>query len=183
MTGPPPDHAGGTLDGAFAARLLDERTRRLAARRAEGPALPTVDHVVFTVGSARFALPLEHLAGVVAPVPVGPLPGAPAGLLGVARIQGRMTGVVDPGIVLGPAPVGAEAAHFLVLRRTPPVALAVTRVVGVVPVAIATEATSAEGPVARSLRLALSAGSEPVGIAVLSADHLLASVLPVPVGA
>ena len=65
------------------------------------------------------------------PLPTVPFPGAPAFVLGVARIRGAAVPVVDLGALLG-SPEPSQATRFLTLRLDDRrVALAVEDVLGV----------------------------------------------------
>jgi purine-binding chemotaxis protein CheW len=77
------------------------------------------------------ALPLAHVAEAMRPLPVEPVAGAPAFVLGLARIRGAATPVVDLGALLG-APGEPAATRFLTLRLGGrAAALAVEEVLGV----------------------------------------------------
>lgn len=111
------------------AAVLDERTRALATRT--GPVAEAAAEAVcvFRIGGEPFAVALERVAGVVAPGPVAELPGTHPAVAGVAHVGGRFHAVVDAKRLVGFSGDG-EAAHFLLLRWTPAVALPVARVLG-----------------------------------------------------
>jgi len=101
----------GALDAASAARLLEERARRLARppeRDAGGGALPPV--LLLAVGDGIFGLPLGHVAGVLAAAPVCPLPGAPPEVLGLRARAGRLHAVLDLARLLGLPGAGMPGA-------------------------------------------------------------------------
>lgn len=64
------------------------------------------------------AVPLAHAGEVMRPLPVEPLAGAPAGVLGLAVIRGRATPVVDLGALFndGRAGAPADSARYVMLR-------------------------------------------------------------------
>lgn len=87
--------------------------------------------LVCSVGSRRCALRLRSVAETMRPLPVDPIRGAPAFVMGLSMIRGAPVPVLDAGLLLfGVA--SAEAARFVTLdlggRQ---VALAVTSVAGV----------------------------------------------------
>lgn len=80
------------------------------------------------------AVPLAHAAEVMRPLPVEPLVGAPAGVLGVAVIRGRATPVVDLEALLHGSPAGAladSARHVTLRTGDRVVAIAVEAVLGI----------------------------------------------------
>lgn len=120
-----------------ARHLLDERTERLARRsRDESEASATTRVLICSVGPEYYGLPLEAIAEVLpfrAPMPV---PGGPAGLIGVLGRSGHLVSVIDLGAAVGQAPIASEGEtenqHVLLLRREQPrVALRVDRALGV----------------------------------------------------
>ncbi|RDI62615.1 chemotaxis protein CheW [Microvirga subterranea] len=120
-----------------ARHLLDERTERLARRSGKAEeAAATVRVLVCSVGPEYYGLPLEGVAEVLAfRIPM-PVPGGPAGLVGVLGRSGHLVSVVDLGAAVGQASaasdVEAENQHVVLLRREQPrVALRVDRALGV----------------------------------------------------
>jgi purine-binding chemotaxis protein CheW len=100
------------------------------------PVVPTARSALIVAARAsRCALPLEHVIETMRPLPIEPIAGAPAYVLGLAIIRGRPVPVIDLGALL--APGGADvttAAHarFVTVRAgTRQVALAVQSVIGV----------------------------------------------------
>ncbi|MBL9037548.1 MAG: chemotaxis protein CheW [Archangium sp.] len=81
-------------------------------------------------GAWRCALPVKQIIETMRPLPITPLIGAPAAVLGVSLVRGAPVPVVDLAVVLG-APA-ARVARFISLTIGPRLAvLAVTDVVGV----------------------------------------------------
>jgi purine-binding chemotaxis protein CheW len=90
--------------------------------------------LVLRIPHGQCAVPLTHVVEVLRPLPVEPLAGAPAGVLGVAVIRGRATPVVDlAGLLHGvPAGVPADSARHVTLRMGDRVvAIAVEAVSGI----------------------------------------------------
>lgn len=121
---------------AQAERILEERTRQLAARPALlAPEQPKLALLVCQVGAELYGLPLAAVAQVVPQGPCARLPGAPAALLGLFGRAGQVFSVLDLGRALGAAPAAGdpvEAGHFLLLRQAPRrLALRADRVLGV----------------------------------------------------
>jgi purine-binding chemotaxis protein CheW len=86
--------------------------------------------LLFRARTRLCALPIERLVETMRPLPATPFPGAPAFVLGVARIRGAAVPVVDLGALLG-CPEPSQATRFLTLRLGDRrVALAVERVHG-----------------------------------------------------
>lgn len=77
------------------------------------------------------ALPLEHVAETMRPLPVEPLAGMPSFLLGVSIIRGGAVPVVDAARLLGSAPTAPGRFVTVRLGETRRVALAVDGVIGV----------------------------------------------------
>ncbi len=118
-----------------ARHLLDERTERLARRSGDvGEAAATARVLVCSVGAEFYGLPLEAVAEVLAFRTPMPVPGGPAGLIGVLGRGGHLVSVVDLGAAVGQASSDAEAEnqHVVLLRRERPrIALRVDRALGV----------------------------------------------------
>src|SRR5258708_1421520 len=69
------------------------------------------------LGHCTCAVPLAYITEVMRPLPVEPLAGAPAGVLGVAVVRGRVTPVVDLETLLGNGTtVRTDSARFVTLR-------------------------------------------------------------------
>ena len=140
--------AVGGLSEARAARLLEERAARLAARQgragetgaALAPVLPPM--LACALGRECYGLPLERLLAVQPATGLAGLPVMPPPLLGLFARAGQPYAVLDLAAMLGlppaPPPAGqgaadAPAGHLLLLRGGPGrVALRVDRALGVV---------------------------------------------------
>jgi purine-binding chemotaxis protein CheW len=73
-------------------------------------------HVVFRVGSERFALPLEAVREVVPPQPpFARVPRCPDAVRGAMNLRGRVVAVVDLAQLVGLAPQSLEPASGQVL--------------------------------------------------------------------
>jgi purine-binding chemotaxis protein CheW len=123
--------------------LRAERSR-LLARRGRGTAEtagPTRAYLVCACGNDRFALALAQVAQVLPARPVTPLPGAPAAILGLIAISGRVVSLIALAQALGRAAAAAsDEGHVVLLRGAGvPVALAVDRVLGVADIAETTD--------------------------------------------
>jgi purine-binding chemotaxis protein CheW len=68
------------------------------------------ERLVVRVGARRLALPLEQVEGVAIAPPISPVPGTPAGLLGLTNLRGSVLPVLDA----DPAEAGARR-HLVVL--------------------------------------------------------------------
>lgn len=78
--------------------------------------------------SLLVAFPVTAVLETMRPLPVAPLAGAPAGVLGVAVIRGAATPVVDVGALLGLSGPAAPARFVTVRTGAESVALAVEEV-------------------------------------------------------
>jgi purine-binding chemotaxis protein CheW len=121
-----------------ARHLLDERTERLARRSGdEGTeAAATARVLVCAVGQEFYGLALEAIAEVLPFRTLRPVPGGPAGLVGVLGRSGQLVSVIDLGIAVGQGPSAsreeAENQHVVLLRQEQPrIALRVDRAIGV----------------------------------------------------
>jgi purine-binding chemotaxis protein CheW len=76
------------------------------------------------------ALPIEHVGETLRPLPVEPVTGAPAYVLGLSVIRGVPLAVVDAARLLGPH-VGRAERFITVMAGSRKLALAVDGVVGV----------------------------------------------------
>ena len=75
-------------------------------------------HVVFRVGHALFALPLESVREVVVPrPPFVRVPRAPPAVRGAMNLRGRVVAVVDLAKVLGISPDVPSLEHVVMLDR------------------------------------------------------------------
>ena len=81
---------------------------------------PTVRHCTFRVGEQRVAVAADAVAEVLAARPTTPVPLAPAGVLGLVHVRGRIVPILDPAVRLGlPVAAPRSAAAHLVLRSAP----------------------------------------------------------------
>jgi purine-binding chemotaxis protein CheW len=132
-----------------------------------------VQHVVFLLDSARYALPLGAVREVVVHAEgLVRVPRAPPAVLGVVNLRGRVVTVVDFATLLDlPTPVAAPRKLVLLDRGRRDLALLVTEVEGVESVEKVTSAT-------RESRAAVRGVARVRGLAVtaLDADALDAAV-------
>ena len=84
----------------------------------QGEMLPVLDLLVFSVAGKRFALRVGDVKRVVAAVKVTELPGAPAQVVGVVNVHGRILPVVDLGLLFGWPAREICPYHFLILAET-----------------------------------------------------------------
>ena len=91
--------------------------------------------VLCRIGAQLCAVPIEHVAETMRPLPVEPLEGMPPFVLGMAVIRNAATPVIHAGTLLGAAPTGQEPTRFLTLKvGARRVALAVDAIVDVLDV-------------------------------------------------
>jgi purine-binding chemotaxis protein CheW len=90
--------------------------------------------VVFELQGQRYALRLAAVLRVFAVAEITPLPNAPAIVLGVINVRGRVVPVVDMNTRFGLSPREIELSDCLIVARTSrrPVALLVSAVSGVI---------------------------------------------------
>jgi purine-binding chemotaxis protein CheW len=90
------------------------------------------DLLLFGCGTRLCALPLEHVDEIMRPLPVEPLSGAPAFVLGASIVRGRPLPVVDLGALFG-APERSGAGRWIAVKagHERRVALHVTNVLGI----------------------------------------------------
>lgn len=131
--------------------LLDARTSQLARRGTErSREEATSPFLVCAVGGELCGLPLGQVAAVLPDRPSTALPGAPAALRGVVALSGGIVSVIDLGIALGlPATPPQESGlhgHLVRLRaQNPPIALGVTRVLGIAHIAASAIGAGVDG--------------------------------------
>lgn len=78
---------------------------------------PTIRHCTFRVAGHCLAVEADAVAEVLGARPVTRVPLAPAGVLGLVQLRGRIVPILDPAVRLGlPAPPDRRAATLLVLR-------------------------------------------------------------------
>jgi chemotaxis signal transduction protein len=80
---------------------------------AAAPALP--QWLVFRCEDALFGVPLDRVREIVPPRAMTRLPGAVAGVCGLAGVRGRVVTVVDLGVLLGCRPSAPLPEHRLLL--------------------------------------------------------------------
>ena len=185
--------AMGGLSEARAARLLDERAARLAARQgratdagaALAPASPPV--LACALGRECYGLPLESLLAVQPATALTGLPVMSPPLLGLFARAGQPYAVLDLAAMLGlpsasPGRAEGPAGHLLLLRGLPDrpalrVALRVDRALGVVtprPLAAPSGAPDDRAAVAgRGLIPAGPLGPRETVLGLLDPDRLL----------
>ena len=100
-----------------AADILEERARALA-RPPVAAAEPadTVDVLLVTLGTERYAVGVEHLQEVLPAGALTPVPGTPVFVLGVTNVRGRVLAVLDLAPVLGAAAGDDPPAHLVVVE-------------------------------------------------------------------
>lgn len=88
--------------------------------------------LIAMVGTRACALPIEHVAETMRPMPVERIPGAPGFVLGVSVIRGEPIPVIDAEALIDGNGAGSGCERFVTIklgdRRA---ALAVKRVVGI----------------------------------------------------
>ena len=118
--------------------LRQDRTRALAAREeASKRQAPLRSFLVCACGEDRYGLALAQVAQVLSARPITAVPGAPAALLGVVALSGRVLSVLGLARALGRGGATEPGTGHLVVLRGSAVALAVDRVEGVAAIAIA----------------------------------------------
>jgi purine-binding chemotaxis protein CheW len=76
-----------------------------------------IRHCTFRVGDHRLAVPADAVAEVLSARPVARVPLAPAGVLGLVHLRGRIVPILDPAVRLGiAAAADRPAAAHVVLR-------------------------------------------------------------------
>ncbi|MCA1712845.1 MAG: chemotaxis protein CheW [Actinobacteria bacterium] len=101
--------------------------------------LGDVQLCTFVVGGLLLGLPAAGVSEVVHGEEVTPVPLAPAAVLGLLNLRGRIVPAIDARLRLGmpPRPVGEEGTHIVVRVRGEQVSLVVDRTSDVVSVAAA----------------------------------------------
>ncbi|KQT19114.1 hypothetical protein ASG40_15785 [Methylobacterium sp. Leaf399] len=182
--------AGALIDGRTQARLdalLDERSATLARRGRSGTRVATRPVLLCLCGPDRYGLPLGEVAQVMPARACTPVPGAPAAVLGLVALSGRVVSVIGLAEALGRPAEGlgrhagmtdnagwetdgeVPTGHFVLLRGTgAAIALAVDRVEAVI--AIPVEAAPAGGEAPAGLREA-SLGSGAVSVYQAGGSH------------
>lgn len=84
------------LHPARVERLLAERARRLAREKdPEADARAEVEWLTFWISEQLFGVPLAHAEGVAPLARVISVPGAPAYIPGLVRVQGKFIALID----------------------------------------------------------------------------------------
>lgn len=95
------------------------------------PSASAYNYLLCGVGASVCALPIAQVGETLRPLPVEPLAGLPAFVLGVAIIRGAATPVLDASRLIG-APQQSESERFVTLKLGErAAALAVGNVLGV----------------------------------------------------
>lgn len=94
-------------------------TRSVSIQATRGATEPTTGLVVFRYDGQRYALPLTSVERIVRAVSITPLPQAPAAVLGVVDVEGRVVAVFDARrrFSLPPRPI-APSDHLLIARTS-----------------------------------------------------------------
>ena len=132
-----------------------------------------VQHVVFLVETTRYALPLSAVSQeVIQPEGLVRVPRAPAPVLGVVNLRGRVVTVVDFALLLDlPRPSHPQRKLILLERGRRDLALSVTDVEGFETVEkVSTQPRESRTPVRGVTRV------KGVAVTVLDADALDAAV-------
>ncbi|HET6585739.1 MAG TPA: chemotaxis protein CheW [Nannocystaceae bacterium] len=114
------------------------------------------------------ALPLEHVAETMRPLPVEPLAAMPEFVVGLAIVRGEPTPVVDAGVLLASRDPAAWTRFVAIRSGTRRVALAVEAVLGV---------RSFDGDTVQTLPPLLGAASADLVASVGALDRELLVVL------
>ncbi len=182
----------GALDSEVASHPEPPR-RRTPATATGSPAPPgaepvrealeeagTERYIVFSLGRARYAVPIGAVIEVGAVPPVTPVPHLPAWVLGVTNLRGEILSVVDLAGFLGASPEGpAAGGRMLVVRgeaEEPFAGLVVDQVAGLASFAagrLTSAAAPLDDPVSTYLAGVVERGGEVV--AVLDVKRLLAA--------
>ncbi|HZU81809.1 MAG TPA: chemotaxis protein CheW [Polyangiaceae bacterium] len=96
------------------AALIRLRTEKRAARRA-GDAGRRVEYLAFGLAGETYAVPIRHVAEILRPPPITPVPRAPSTVLGVISVRGKLVTVVDlrRRFHLAPAPIDRKTRILL----------------------------------------------------------------------
>jgi purine-binding chemotaxis protein CheW len=74
--------------------LVRKRHDRAAARRAADIG-KRVEYVTFALAGEAYAVPISRVAEILKPLPITPVPRAPAVVIGVMTVRGRLVTVID----------------------------------------------------------------------------------------
>lgn len=106
----------GEASPEHAARLLDERARRLSKPLAAPlPAGAMLDLLAFELAGERYAIETRHVQEVVRAAGVTPVPGVPDVVAGLANLRGQILIVFDLRPLLGLATADATEASRIVV--------------------------------------------------------------------
>lgn len=137
-------------------------------------------YIVFSLGRARYAVPIGAVIEVGSVPPVTPVPHLPPWVLGVTNLRGEILSVLDLATFLGtPSEVPAASGRMLVVRgeaEEPFAGLVVDQVAGLASFAakhLARAATPLDDPVSAYLAGVVERGGEVV--AMLDMKRLLAA--------
>ena len=110
------------VDMAVVHHGLAQREAMLAARlpEAQGPTRAATSLLLFELGGETFAIPLDDVAQVTPMPRMTTVPGAPARLLGLFSLHGRVHNIFDPSAFLGVTPETQNGGELLVLRHPQP---------------------------------------------------------------
>lgn len=74
--------------------------------------------VVFSLGPAQYAVNVLRVQEVLRPAPIEPVPGAPAGVLGIINLRGNIVTVVSARYCLGLAEIaGDDNTRIIIVNR------------------------------------------------------------------
>lgn len=76
------------------AALVKARSEKRAVRRA-GEAGKRVEYLAFVLAGETYAVPIAHVAEILRPLPITEVPRAPATVLGVISVRGKLVTVMD----------------------------------------------------------------------------------------
>ena len=74
--------------------ILRKKNDRAAARRAADIGR-RVEYVSFSLAGEAYAVPIAHIAEILKPLPITPVPRAPRVVIGVMTVRGRLVTVFD----------------------------------------------------------------------------------------
>lgn len=162
--------------------ILDARAEALARPAGADHGSAADDLLVVRAGGSLFALPMRAVRAIEPRPPLGRLPGAAPPVLGLCRMTGRLAALVDLAGLAGLAPEAVPGGgHAVLLRRSPPTALAVARVVSVGR-ALPGAGDPDPGATVRPVRIA-GLGDGRDAVALIDLDRLLAPLARPPAGA
>src|SRR5208283_5153505 len=76
------------------AALVKARSEKRAVRRA-GEAGRRVEYLAFVLAGETYAVPIGDVAEILRPLPITEVPRAPATVLGVISVRGKLVTVID----------------------------------------------------------------------------------------